>query len=357
MYLETMSQILGEMNKVIVDDSVGKGVVPYLPLPGLQPSQPSGVTRNRHRRRRRWPRGAANEPQFPPLGAGIAAVVAFFIALSCFYTVDQTEQALVLQFGAPREVVTDPGLHFKIPLVQNVEYIDKLLLNLDAPPEEVIASDKKRLVVDAFARWRIVDPLRFYQALTDQQTALVRLAPILSSNVRQVLGSHSFQSMLSPERGRLMVLIREGMNADAKSMGIAIVDVRIRRADLPPQNSEAIYARMKQERVREANEFRADGNETAQRIRARAEREVTVLTAEATRESEILRGQGDGQKTEILAGAYSKDPDFFAFYRSMQAYQDALQGSNTTIVLSPNSEFFRYFTAPGGAAPAAKKRR
>jgi len=285
--------------------------------------------------------------------AGIVALVAIVLGLSSVYTVNMTEQALVLQFGAPKEVVTDPGLHFKIPLVQDVEFIPKLLLNLDAPPEEVIASDKKRMVVDAFARWHVTDPLRFYQALTNEQTALIRLAPILSSNVRQVLGSHTFQSMLSPERGQLMVLIREGMNTDAKSMGVSVVDVRIRRADLPPQNSEAIYARMKQERVREANEFRAEGNETAQRIRARAEREVTVLTAEATRESEILKGQGDGQKTEILAEAYGKDPDFFAFYRSMQAYQDALPGDNTTLVLSPNSEFFRYFSNPGGAAPKA----
>jgi modulator of FtsH protease HflC len=293
----------------------------------------------------------------PVIGA-IAFAILALVGLSSFYTVNMTEQALVLQFGAPRQVVTDPGLHFKIPLVQEVEFIPKLLLNLDAPPEEVIASDKKRLVVDAFARWRIVDPLLFYQALTNEQTALVRLAPILSSNVRQVLGSHSFQTMLSPARGQLMVLIKDGMNTDAKSMGIQVLDVRIRRADLPPQNSEAIYARMKQERVREANEFRAEGNETAQRIRARAEREVTVLTAEATRESEVLRGQGDGQKTEILSEAYGKDPDFFAFYRSMQAYQDALPGDNTTLVLSPNSEFFRYFSNPGGAAPkAAGKKR
>ena len=285
--------------------------------------------------------------------AGVAAAAALLLGLMSFYTVSMTEQALVLQFGAPRQVVTEPGLHFKIPLVQEVEFMPKLLLNLDAPPEEVIASDKKRLLVDAFARWRITDPLRFYQALTNEDTALLRLAPILSSNVRQVLGSHSFQTMLSPARGNLMVLIREGMNADAKEMGIQVVDVRIRHADLPSQNSEAIYQRMKQERVREANEFRAEGNETAQRIRARAEREVTVLTAEATRESEILKGQGDGQKTEILAEAYGKDPDFFAFYRSMQAYQDALPGDNTTLVLSPNSEFFRYFSNPGGAAPKA----
>ncbi len=290
------------------------------------------------------------------LGAGVAAVFAFFVAMSCFYTVNQTEQVLVLQFDAPREVVTEPGLHTKIPLIQSVVYMPKLLLNLDVPPEEVIAQDKKRLVVDAFARWRIVDPLRFYQALQDVDVARLRLTPILSSNVRSVLGSQSFAAMLSARRAQLMVLIREGMNAQTKEMGIEVADVRIRRADLPQQNSEAIYARMIQERKREANEFRADGEETAQRIRARAEREVTVLTAEATRESEILRGQGDGQKTEILSGAYSKDPDFFAFYRSMQAYQDALQGSNTTLVLSPNSEFFRYFGSPGGAAQAGKKK-
>lgn len=286
---------------------------------------------------------------------GVAIAAAILIVLSCFYTVDQTEQALVLQFDAPQEVVTEPGLHVKIPLVQNVVYMPKLLLNLDVPPEEVIAQDKKRLVVDAFARWRIVDPLRFYQALQDVDVARMRLTPILSSNVRQVLGSQSFAAMLSSKRGHLMNLIRDGVNAETKEMGIAVLDVRIRHADLPPQNSEAIYGRMKQERVREANEFRAEGDETAQRIKARAEREVTVLTAEATRESEILRGQGDAQKTKILADAYGKDPDFFAFYRSMQAYQDALPGDNTTMVLSPNSEFFRYFNPPS-AAPARKKR-
>ncbi|HUJ04135.1 MAG TPA: protease modulator HflC [Rhizomicrobium sp.] len=282
---------------------------------------------------------------------GAILLVAVVLGLSCFYTVGQTEQALVLQFEAPREVVTEPGLHTKIPLIQSVVYMPKLLLNLDALPEEVIASDKKRMVVDAFARWRIVDPLRFYQALQDVEVAEVRLSPILSSNVREVLGSHAFQSMLSPQRAKLMNDIRDNMNESAAGFGIQVVDVRIRRADLPAENSKAIYARMIQERKREAAEFRAEGSETAQRIRARAEREVTVLTAEATRESEILRGEGDAQKTEILAGAYGKDPDFFAFYRSMQAYQDALQGNNTTLVLSPDSEFFRYFSSPGGAAP------
>ena len=215
---------------------------------------------------------------------GIAAVFVLSVALSCVFTVYQTEEALVTQFGAPQEVVTDPGLHAKLPW-QKVYFFDKRLLNLDAPAEEVIAQDKKRLVVDAFARWRIVDPLRFYQTLYDQNTALTRLTPILSSNVRRVLGSQYFSAVLSGRRAELMHDIRDNVNQDAANFGIKVVDVRIRRADLPPQNSEAIYGRMQQERKREANEFRAEGEETSQRIKARAEREVTVLTAEATRES------------------------------------------------------------------------
>ena len=282
--------------------------------------------------------------------AALAAIFAIAVAFSCFFTVSQMTQALVLQFGAPVEVVSEPGLHTKLPW-QSVSYFDKRLLNLDAPAEEVIAQDKKRLVVDAFARWRITDPLRFYQTLYDQNTALIRLAPILSSNVRRVLGSQTFAAILSSRRAQLMYDIRDDVNGDAKGFGIKIVDVRIRRADLPPQNSEAIYTRMIQERKREANEYRAEGSEISQRIKARAAREVTVITAEANRESQILRGEGDGEKTRILAGAYGQDPDFFAFYRSMQAYQDALPAGTTTFVLSPNSEFFRYFSQPGAPAP------
>ncbi len=281
--------------------------------------------------------------------AALAAIFAIAVAFSCFFTVSQMSQALVVQFGAPIEVVSEPGLHTKLPW-QSVNYFDKRLLNLDAPAEEVIAQDKKRLVVDAFARWRIVDPLRFYQTLYDQNTALVRLAPILSSDVRRVLGSQTFAAMLSARRGLLMQDIRDDMNADADRFGIRIVDVRIRRADLPPQNSQAIYSRMIQERKREANEYRAEGSEISQRIKARADREVTVLTAEANREAQILRGQGDAEKTRILGEAYGQDPDFFAFYRSMQAYQDALPAGNTTYVLSPNGEFFRYFGQPAAGA-------
>ncbi|HSM94517.1 MAG TPA: protease modulator HflC [Rhizomicrobium sp.] len=290
----------------------------------------------------------------PLIGVGIAAVLVILFVMSCFYTINQTEQAVLLQFDAPREIVTEPGLHAKIPWVQQVEYIDKRLLNLDAPAEEVIAQDKKRMVVDAFARWSIVDPLRFYQTLTNTDIAQTRLAPILSSDVRQVLGSHDFAVVLSGERAQLMRDIRDSMNNETKQFGIAVVDVRIRHADLPPQNSTAIYARMIQERKREAFQFRAEGSEISQRVKARAEREVTVITADATRQSEILRGQGDAQKTKILADAYGQDPDFFAFYRTMQAYQDALGGSSTTMVLSPNSDFFRYFGAPQAAGGKKK---
>jgi membrane protease subunit HflC len=230
-------------------------------------------------------------------------------------------------------------------------------LNVEAPPEEMIAKDKKRLVVDAFARWRVIDPLRFIQSFDPQDRAIEQLTLILSSNVRGVIGGEDFSAVLSSERAQLMRDIRDNMNKEAKRFGVEIVDVRIRHADLPPTNSQAIYERMKQERIREANEYRAEGSEISQRIHARADREVTVLTAEATRESEILRGQGDAEKTKILGEAYGQDPDFFAFYRSMKAYQDALPADTTSVVLSPNSEFFHYFSQPGGAAAAAPARK
>ncbi|HXM00703.1 MAG TPA: protease modulator HflC [Rhizomicrobium sp.] len=281
--------------------------------------------------------------------AGIAIAGALIVASFCLFTVNQMQVALVTQFGAPQEVVLDPGLHAKLPW-QTVYQFDKRLLLLDAAAEEVITEDKKRLVVDAFARWRIVDPLRFYQSLTDEDNAGIKLTPLLSSNVRTVLGSQSFAAVLSVQRAALMRDIRDDMNRDAAGFGIRIVDVRIRRADLPLQNSQAVYGRMQQERKREANEFRAEGSEISVSVKARADREVTVLVAEATRESEILRGQGDAEKTKTLGEAYGADPDFFAFYRSMQAYQDALPGSNTTMVLSPNSEFFKYFGQTGAAA-------
>lgn len=296
----------------------------------------------------------------PVLLAALLAVAAAatLVALS-FYTVNPTEQAIVLQFGAPLAVETEPGPHLKLPFVQTVEYIDKRLLNVEAPAEEVTAQDRKRLVVDAFARWRIAQPVRFYRRAISKDIAIQRLSTILSSSVQRVLGSHNFSDVLSDRRSVLMGDIRDDMNRETREFGVEIVDVRIRHADLPPTNSDAIFQRMVQERKREATEFRAEGAEIAQSIKARAEREVTVITAEATREADILRGEGDAEKTRILGDAYGQDPDFFAFYRSMQAYQEALPGNNTSVVLSPNSEFFRFFLQSGGVAPraAAKPRK
>jgi membrane protease subunit HflC len=290
------------------------------------------------------------------IAAGVGAIFVAGAILSCVYTIYPNDQVLLTELGAPRAVISDPGLHFKIPFFQFANFMPRQLLNLEAPSEEVIAQDKKRLVVDAFARWRIVDPLRFYQSVPNANQTLAEnlLAPILSSNIRRVLGSQNFAAMLSQKRAQLMRDIRDNMNQEARDFGITVVDVRIRRADLPQANSDAIYQRMTKERKREASEYRAEGDETAQRVRARAERERTVLIAEATRESEILRGQGDAEKTRILADAYNQDPDFFAFYRSMQAYQDALPGDNTTLVLSPNSEFFKYFGSGGGGGAKRK---
>jgi membrane protease subunit HflC len=263
---------------------------------------------------------------------------------TAFYTVHQTQLALVIQFGNPLATVPEPGLHMKAPWpIQNVHYLDKRVLNLDLPEEEVIAQDLKRLVVDAYARFQITDPLRFYQTLIDPDTARLRLQPILGSNVRRVLGSETFAAVLSDERAELMRSIRDGMNAETASFGINILDVRIRRADLPAENSAAIYSRMQQERVREAAEFRAQGEQISQEIRSRADREVTVIRAEATRESEILRGDGDALRNRIFADAFSQNEEFFQFYRSMRAYEGSLNGDNTTIVLSPDSDFFQYF--------------
>lgn len=275
---------------------------------------------------------------------GVAVTAAY--ASTSFYQVHQTQQALVIQFGNPIAAVTEPGLHFKLPWpFQNVLYLDSRVLNLDLPEEEVIAQDKKRLVVDAYARWQITDPLRFYQTLINQDVAEVRLQPILGSNVRRILGAETFAAVLSDQRAALMQDIRDGMNAEAANFGINILDVRIRRADLPAANSDAIYRRMQQERVREANEFRAQGEQISQEIRSRADREATVIRAEATRQSEIVRGEGDALRNRIFADAFNEDVDFFSFYRSMRAYEGSLGGDNTTVVLSPDSDFFQYFGA------------
>ncbi|NQV22315.1 MAG: protease modulator HflC [Rhodospirillales bacterium] len=280
----------------------------------------------------------------------IVAVILGIVGFSSVYTVHQVQQVLVLQFGEPVRVVREPGLKFKIPFIQDVTYIDNRILDLDAPPAEVIASDQKRLVVDAFARFKIVDPLLFYQTVGNEGVARSRMGSLINSNLRQVLGSEAFSTVLSGERDALMRRISDSVNAEAKDFGIVIVDVKIKRADLPQANSQAIYRRMQTERLREASEFRAQGAETAQRIRSRADREKTVLIADAQKQSEILRGEGDGKAVKIFADAFGKDSEFFAFYRSMQAYGLALGNDDTTLVLSPDSEFFRFFGDIDGKA-------
>ena len=291
------------------------------------------------------------------IAGGVLAVlliVALIVGYSSVFTVYQTHQALVVRLGEPIRPITTPGLHFKAPLIDSVITIDKRILDLEAPAQEVIASDQKRLVVDAFARYRITDPLRFYQSLGSIAGANSQLAILLNSGLRRVLGEVTFSHVVRDERAALMARIRELVDKEAGSYGIAVVDVRIRRADLPEQNSQAVYQRMQTERQREAADIRAQGSQFSQTIKAKADRDVVVLRAEATKTAEQVRGEGDAQKNRILAESYGKDPDFFAFYRSMVAYQSSLKGDNTTVILSPDSDFFRYFgsgnppAAPGG---------
>ena len=279
------------------------------------------------------------------IGLIVLAIIGVLASASLF-TVQQTQQALVLQFGDPRAVVTDPGLHAKVPFVQNVIFLDKRILALDSPAEELIASDQKRLVVDAFTRYRIVDPLKFYTSLQNEARAESRLAAVVSSSMRSVLGAEEFQAVVRDKRDELMRRIRDSVNAQTFDFGIEIVDVRIRRADLPEANSQAIYRRMQTEREQEAAEFRARGQEVSRSIRAEADKRVTVLLAEATRDAEVIRGQGDACRNRVFATVYGEDPDFFAFYRSMKAYEKALNDDGTTMVLSPDSAFFQFLKDP-----------
>jgi len=276
----------------------------------------------------------------------ILVVVGFTIYLSLF-TVKEINQAIVLQFGDPKKVLSEPGLQVKIPFIQNVVYLDRRILSLDPAPEEVIASDQKRLIVDAYARFRIVDPLKFYISVGDERVARSRLATIINSRIRSVLGKQSLATLLSEDRTKQMAIIQEGVNAEAEKFGITIIDVRIKRADLPQANSEAIYKRMQTEREREAKEFRAKGAEMAVTITSTADKEVTVLLANAKKQSEIMKGEGDGQRNKIFAEAFGKDPDFFSFYRAMQAYEKALIGGDTSLILSPDSDFFKFFGDTG----------
>ena len=275
----------------------------------------------------------------------IFVIAAVFATLSAAFIVDQRQQALVLQFGDPIRIIQEPGLNFKIPFIQQVVRFDKRLLDYDNAPEEVIASDQKRLVVDAFARYHIVDPLKFYQTVGTELALRPRLGSVINSTLRQVLGTEPLQEVVSEKRGDLMMRIRDLVRVEASDFGIRVEDVRIKRADLPAENSEAIYRRMQTERQQEAAELRAKGGEEAQKIRAEANRQKVVIVAEAERDSEILRGDGEAEMNRIFADAFGRDPEFFSFYRSMQAYQEALSGDDTTMVLSPDSDFFHYFGA------------
>jgi membrane protease subunit HflC len=286
----------------------------------------------------------------------VLIVAALIVAYSALFTIYQTQQALVLRLGEPLPPITEPGLHVKAPFIDTVIYIDKRILDLEAPAQEVIASDQKRLVVDAFARYRIHDPLRFYQTLGSKVAADSQLKILLNSALRRVLGEATFIQVVRDQRADLMARIQQSVDQEAQAYGIQVVDVRIRRADLPEQNSQAVYQRMQTERQREAAEFRATGTQRAQEIRAKADRDVTVMIADATAKSEQIRGEGDSERNRIFAEAFNRDPDFFAFYRSMQAYEASMHRNDTRLLLKPDSDFFRYFTNPSGGkkeTPAA----
>ncbi len=273
----------------------------------------------------------------------ILVIVAGFVAASALYTVNETEQALVMQFGKVQTVVQKPGLNFKTPFVQNVIFVDKRVLAVGTQREEVVTKDQKRLMVDSFARFRITNPLLYYQSFGNINVAKSRIETILNSQLRQILGRQILTDIVSGERVQLMNAIKNQVNIETANRGVEVVDVRIVRSDLPEANSQKVFDRMRTQREQEAKEIRATGAEIAQRIRANADRERTILLAEAKRDGEIARGAGDAKKNSIFARAFGKDPDFFAFYRSMQAYREAISDDDTTMVLSPDSEFFQYF--------------
>ena len=292
------------------------------------------------------------------------ALVVLLIAVigvgSSAFVVQQTQLALVLRFGEPvlgRGLITTPGIHFKIPFIEKVVFLDNRILDLETSKQEVLASDNNRIDVDAFLRYKIVDPLRFYQSVGDTQRAEGQLSNVLNSAVRRVLGEANMPQIVRDQRSQLMVRIRDQVEQEASKFGVTIKDVRIRRADLPRQISEKVYSRMQTERAREAAEFRAQGAEQAQRITSKADRDVVVLRAQAQQQADQLRGEGEAERNGIFAEAYGKDPDFFSFWRSMQAYEAGLKSGDTRLILSPTSQFFRYFgnsTRQGEAAPAAK---
>ena len=280
----------------------------------------------------------------------LIAIILFtgLLLYSTFFIVQETQQAIVLQLGEPKKVYKDAGLYYKIPLLQNVQLVDKRVLDIDAPAEEVIALDQKRIIVDAYAKFLITDPLKFYISVGNERVAQSRMSSIINAKIRGVLGKENLVNLISLDRTKLMNKITKEVAEEAKDFGINVIDVRIRRADLPSANSEAIFKRMQTERTREAKEFRAEGAELGQTIKSKADKEVTIILAEARKTSQILRGEGDGLRNKIFAEAFGRDPEFFSFYRAMQSYEKSLlSGGETSLVLSPDSEFFRYFGESG----------
>jgi membrane protease subunit HflC len=283
-------------------------------------------------------------------GGVIAALVlvALVIGYGTLFTVYQTSQAIVVRLGEPIRTIDQPGLNYKIPLIDSVIQIDKRILDIESPAQEVIASDQRRLVVDAFARYKIAKPLLFYQTVGSIEGANARLLTLLNSSLRRVLGEVTLTQIVRDLREQLMARVREQVENEAQAFGIAVVDARIRRADLPEQNSQAVYQRMQTERQQQAAQIRAQGSQRSQEIRAKADRDVTVIVAEATQKGEQVRGDGDAERNRIFAEAYGQDPDFFAFYRTMQAYETGLKHNDTRMLLKPDSDFFRFFVDPSG---------
>jgi len=283
---------------------------------------------------------------------GVVLIALGILVSSSTFIVDQTEQALVLQLGEVRAVRDKPGLWFKRPFVENVIYYDNRVLDFEPPHEEVIVSDQKRLVTDTYTRYRIVDPLKFYQTVGSEAGVRARLSALVTGSLRRVLGSVTLNDILSEKRASIMRQIRDDVAAQAKPFGIDVVDVRLRRADLPEENSQAVYARMQSEREQQARQYRGEGAEAAQTVRANAERERTVILAEAQRDAQRVRGDGDARAVKIYADSFGQDKEFFAFYRSLQAYREALNGRDTAFVLSPEGNFFRFFNSSQGAGSA-----
>ena len=286
--------------------------------------------------------------------SGIVIVVGALVLFSSMFIVHQTQQALVLQFGDPKRQITNPGLEFKIPFIQDVVFFERRVLDIDPPRQQVLLASQKRLDVDSYARFRIIDPLEFYKTVRNERGARAQLSGIINSTLRRVLGNETLKEILSNKRVAIMADIRQQVNAAVDRFGIEIIEVRLRRADYPKETSNNIYGRMKSEREQEAREFRAQGAEQAQQIRADADKQRTILVAEAKQKSETLRGEGDGLAIKIYADAFGQDPEFYGFYRSMLAYRKAMTVSDTTLALSPDSDFFRYFKDIGGSSVTDK---